>query len=104
MGMAPRETSRSKATTVSSRLASSAATRAAWSTSLSRLVAILACLSLAGCGFQLQGALTTPAEMERTYIATDDQRSLFYRELRATLDYQKALVTFERVQQTAGGV
>ena len=40
---------------------------------------------LAGCGFQLQGAFTTPTEMERTYIAADDQHSLFYRELRATL-------------------
>jgi len=46
---------------------------------------MLLLMLLAGCGFQLQGALTTPAEMERTYIATDDQRSLFYRELRATL-------------------
>ena len=53
--------------------------------SLSRLVAILACLSLAGCGFQLQGALTTPAEMERTYIAPTDRHSDFYRELRAAL-------------------
>ena len=36
----------------------------------------------AGCGFHLQGALATPAEMQRTYIATDDRHSLFYRELR----------------------
>ena len=41
---------------------------------------------LAGCGFQLQGAFTTPAEMERTYIAASDDRSLFYRELRAALE------------------
>ena len=53
--------------------------------SLCRLVAILACLSLAGCGFQLQGALTTPAEMERTYIAATDPHSDFYRDLRAAL-------------------
>jgi len=33
----------------------------------------------------LQGALTTPAEMQRTYIATDDRHSLFYRELRIEL-------------------
>ncbi len=39
----------------------------------------------AGCGFQLQGALTTPGEMERTYISTDDRYSLFYRELRLRL-------------------
>jgi len=29
--------------------------------------------------------LTTPAEMQRTYIATDDRHSLFYRELRIEL-------------------
>ena len=52
---------------------------------LSRLVAILACLSLAGCGFQLQGAFTTPPEMERTYIAAIDGHSDFYRDLRASL-------------------
>ena len=52
---------------------------------MSRLVAILACLSLAGCGFQLQGALTTPPEMERTYIAAADRHSDFYRDLRAAL-------------------
>ena len=33
----------------------------------------------------MRGALTTPAEMERTYIATDDRHSLFYRKLRLTL-------------------
>lgn len=33
----------------------------------------------------MQGALTTPAEMQRTYIATDDRHSLFYRELRIEL-------------------
>ena len=40
---------------------------------------------MAGCGFQLQGAVTTPAAMDRTYIATEDRYSLFYRELRAQL-------------------
>jgi LPS-assembly lipoprotein len=40
---------------------------------------------LAGCGFHLQGAFTTPTEMERTYIVADDRHSPFYRELRATL-------------------
>jgi len=40
---------------------------------------------LTGCGFQLQGAVTTPAAMDRTYIATEDRYSLFYRELRAQL-------------------
>jgi LPS-assembly lipoprotein len=42
-------------------------------------------LLLAGCGFQLQGALTTPPQMERTYIAAVDRHSEFYRELHAAL-------------------
>ncbi len=40
---------------------------------------------VAGCGFQMQGALTTPAAMERTFIAADDHYSPFYRALRAEL-------------------
>ena len=40
---------------------------------------------VAGCGFHLQGALTTPAEMERTYIAPVDRHSIFYRKLRAAM-------------------
>jgi LPS-assembly lipoprotein len=40
---------------------------------------------LTSCGFQLQGALTTPAEMERTYLDAVDKHSLFYRELRSQL-------------------
>jgi len=33
----------------------------------------------------MRGALTTPAEMERTYIASADRHSLFYRRLRAAM-------------------
>ena len=33
----------------------------------------------------MRGALTTPAEMERTYIASVDRHSLFYRRLRAAM-------------------
>lgn len=40
---------------------------------------------VAGCGFHLQGALKTPIEMDRTFIASDDTLSPFYRELRAQL-------------------
>ncbi len=40
---------------------------------------------MAGCGFQMQGALTIPTEMERTYVAADDRHSLFYWELRKAL-------------------
>lgn len=42
-------------------------------------------LLAAGCGFQLRGELTMPPEMSRTYIATDDSHSLFYRKLRLQL-------------------
>lgn len=42
-------------------------------------------LLFAGCGFQLQGALTTPPQMERTYLAAVDRHSEFYRGLRAAL-------------------
>jgi LPS-assembly lipoprotein len=52
---------------------------------LSRISAFAAFLLLAGCGFQLQGALTTPAEMERTFIATEDRNTGFYREFRKSL-------------------
>ena len=40
---------------------------------------------VAGCGFHIQGASTTPAAMERTYIAAGDRYSQFYRELRVQL-------------------
>lgn len=43
---------------------------------------VVLALLLAGCGFQLQGAITVPAEMERTYIQTDDHYSKFYLALR----------------------
>jgi LPS-assembly lipoprotein len=42
-------------------------------------------LLLSACGFQMQDAFTVPAGMERTYIATNDRYTLFYRELRRTL-------------------
>jgi LPS-assembly lipoprotein len=48
------------------------------------VVVIVASL-LASCGFHLQGALTAPAEMERTFVAAVDTHSQFYRELRAQL-------------------
>ena len=41
--------------------------------------------SLAACGFHLQGAATTPDEMQRTHISTPDEFSQFYRELRRQL-------------------
>ena len=40
---------------------------------------------MSACGFHLQGAASTPAEMQRTYISTPDEFSQFYRELRRNL-------------------
>lgn len=48
------------------------------------MLSLLAML-VAGCGFHLQGALTPPVEMEKTYIDATDQYSPFYRELRLQL-------------------
>ncbi len=48
------------------------------------LLAVLT-LGLGACGFQLQGAFTVPAEMQRTYIETDDRHSFFYRAFRREL-------------------
>lgn len=47
--------------------------------------ACLLSLLLAACGFQLQGTLTVPEELQQTYIATDDEYSVFYRRLREQL-------------------
>ena len=40
---------------------------------------------LTGCGFQLRTQPNIPPEMSRTYIATDDSYSLFYRAFRDEL-------------------
>ncbi|MGH8195300.1 MAG: LPS assembly lipoprotein LptE [Woeseiaceae bacterium] len=50
-------------------------------------VTMLLCVSatLSGCGFHLRSAPVIPPEMARTYIATDDPYSLFYRKFRDRL-------------------
>ncbi len=52
---------------------------------LSRALLTVLVLLLASCGFHLQNAFIVPAEMQRTYIATEDRYSLFYQELRRQL-------------------
>ena len=42
-------------------------------------------LLLSGCGFQLQGAFVVPDGMERTYVASEDEYSPFFRKLRQQL-------------------
>ena len=56
---------------------------------------------LAGCGFQLQGALTIPSQMDRTYISAPDEQSLFYRELRRELIAAGVVVTDFEADATA---
>jgi LPS-assembly lipoprotein len=58
-------------------------------------------LTVAGCGFQLQGALSFPAEMQRTFIATDDPYSLFYRQLRSELEMAGIKVVDSAASATA---
>ena len=50
------------------------------------MLPILGAALLAGCGFHLQGALTMPAAMQRTYVDAVDNYSLFHRELRLRLE------------------
>ncbi|HNP35157.1 MAG TPA: hypothetical protein PKK10_04840 [Woeseiaceae bacterium] len=50
-----------------------------------RLLLLPALASLAACGFHLQGTLTTPEVMQRTYIQTVDRHSQFYLRLRREL-------------------
>ena len=52
---------------------------------MSRILVWLLLPLIAACGFSLQGATTTPAAMQRTYISTPDRFSQFYRELRRSL-------------------
>lgn len=49
-----------------------------------RIIPVLLLL-LGGCGFQLQGALDLPPDLQRTWIDAVDQHSGFYWELRREL-------------------
>ena len=73
--------------------------------SSSRIFAAVAALPtllwVTGCGFHLQGAVTIPPEMDRTYISAPDRQSLFYRELRRELIAAGAVVTDFEADATA---
>jgi len=56
---------------------------------------------MAACGFSLQGATSTPAAMQRTYIETPDRFSQFYRELRNSLQAAGVEVTDSPADATA---
>ena len=69
--------------------------------SSSRLFVVLAALTLSGCGFQLQGAVTIPPGMDRTFISAPDTQSLFYRELRRELIAAGVVLTDFEADATA---
>ncbi len=69
--------------------------------SWSRFIGISLLLPIGSCGFHLQDVVTTPAVMERTYIAADDRYSLFYRELRRELEAIGVRVVDSPVDATA---
>ena len=48
-------------------------------------IAVVASAVMAGCGFQMRGQPDIPAAMSRTYIATPNRHSIFYRKLAAEL-------------------
>ena len=68
---------------------------------LFRIVCIAVVALVAGCGFHLQGAFTSPATMERTYIAAGDRYSQFYRELRKQLQDAGVQLVDTKAESTA---
>lgn len=62
---------------------------------------LLVTLVVAGCGFQLRSAPQVPAEMVRTYIATDERHSLFYRRFRRALEEAGAQIVDSASEATA---
>jgi LPS-assembly lipoprotein len=69
--------------------------------SLSRVPLLFLIACLAACGFQLQGALTLPESMQRTYVDASDRFTPFYRELVAELTRQGVQVVDSPVEATA---
>lgn len=49
-------------------------------------IVLACCLLLSGCGFQLRGSASLPAEMDRTRLEISDPDSRFARELRLLLE------------------
>lgn len=62
---------------------------------------ILAIVGIAACGFHLQGAFIAPAGMERTYIASDDHYSAFFRELKSRLRSAGVVLSDSPIDATA---
>jgi LPS-assembly lipoprotein len=66
-----------------------------------RFAPVLLALIVAGCGFELRSAPKVPPEMARTYIATDDRHSPFYRQFRRALTDAGAHVVDSAGEATA---
>jgi len=66
-----------------------------------RLAPLLLALIVAACGFELRSAPKVPPEMARTYIATDERHSLFYRQFRRALENAGAQVVDSAAEATA---
>ncbi|MBT5861783.1 MAG: LPS assembly lipoprotein LptE [Woeseiaceae bacterium] len=62
---------------------------------------ILAIVGIAACGFHLQGAFIAPAGMERTYIASDDHYSAFFREFKSRLRSAGVVLSDSPIDATA---
>lgn len=62
---------------------------------------LLSLAFLAGCGFQMRGAVSVPAEMSRTYIDTGDRHSPFYRRIRSELSGAGVEVVESPLEATA---
>jgi LPS-assembly lipoprotein len=64
------------------------------------LVALLA-LSLAGCGFRMQGATKLPEDLDSVYLSTKDELSPFAVELRRALDSAGAVAAISAGESDA---
>jgi LPS-assembly lipoprotein len=62
---------------------------------------LLVLASIAGCGFQLRGTTSIPADMSRTYIDTGDRHSPFYRRIRSELSNAGVEVVESALDATA---
>ena len=58
-------------------------------------------LLITSCGFQLRVAKNLPIEMDRTYISTEDEYSIFYRQLKKGLHERGVEVVESPVDATA---
>lgn len=56
---------------------------------------------VSGCGFQMKGESSIPAEMERTYISAADEYSIFYRELKQQLQINGVQIVESPTEATA---